>query len=681
MAVVGASTREDSMGEWALRNLERGRFPGKIYPVNPAYEVVRDLPCFASLADLPERPDLVIFTIGDHRLEQTLDEAIALSIPAAVIMSSLVIDDDDMPVLKDRVQKKLRDAGMLVCGANGMGFYNVRDHVLACGFDSTMHEPPGNVTIISHSGSGMCGIIDCDKRVRTNLSVSTGNELSVTMDEYLDFALDLPETKVVGLFVETARNPEGFRAALAKAVDKRIPIVAIKVGKTAKAAELTVSHSGAMAGDDAAYQALFDRYGVHRVADMDEFATALIMFAELNPIGPGGLVTLHDSGGERQLMVDLAAEADVPLTDLTAESVVALEKILDPELPAVNPLDGWSRGGTTASQQMQESLVIMMNDPGTAMGAGILDRAPDGLVYTEYVDRVTIAKARTGKPVALVGSRQGTGEDPRVVETTHAGIPVLDGVPSFLRGVRGLMNYRDFLAHKANDVPNARENVVEKWTARLATGAAFDEYESFAMLQDFEIETSTAGIADSAEELSTLAASFDYPLVLKTAMPGIQHKTEVGGVHVGIKDGEQLLETYTLLAKKLGPRVLLSQMVEAGVDMILGVKRDPQFGPIVILGMGGLLAEVQKDVVFLLPPFDRAYARRQLEKLRLRPLLDGVRGRPPADIDGFCFAAEKFSVMVDGLGAGLCELDINPLIVNERGCVAVDALVVPYKNE
>lgn len=669
------------MGDWALRNLYRGQFPGKIYPVNPAYDVIQGLQCFDGLSELPERPDLVIFTIGDHRLEQSLDEAISLAIPAAVIMSSLVIDEDEAPVLKDRVQKKLREAGMLVCGANGMGFYNVRDHVLACGFDSTMHEPPGNICIISHSGSGMCGIIDCDQRVRTNLSVSTGNELSVTMDEYLDFALDLPETKVVGLFVETARNPDGFKAALAKAADKRIPIVAIKVGKTKKAAELTVSHSGAMAGDDAAYQALFDRYGVHRVADMDEFATALIMFAEMNPIGPGGLVTLHDSGGERQLMVDLAAEADVPLTELNAESVTALEKVLDPELPAVNPLDGWSRGGPTASHKMQEGLVIMMNDPGAALGAGILDRAPDGLVYTEYVDRVIEAKARTGKPVALVGSRQGTGEDPQVVETTHAGVPVLDGVPAFLRGVRGLMNYRDFLAGRSADIPSVSEAAVAKWTARLATGSSFDEFESLSMLRDFGIEASSPGIVNSTEELSALAATLIYPLVLKTAMPGIQHKTDVGGVHVGIEDEKQLIQAYTALSASLGPRALLSEMVAAGVNMILGVKRDPQFGPIVILGMGGVLAEVQKDVVFLLPPFDRRYARRQLERLKLRPLLDGVRGQPAADIDAFCFAAESFSVMVDSLGAGLQELDINPLIVNERGCVAVDALVVPCKEE
>lgn len=274
---------------------------------------------------------------------------------------------------------------MLVCGANGMGYYNVRDHVWTCGFDSATHEAPGNITLISHSGAGMSGIIDCDARLRVNLAVSAGSELSTTMDEYLDFALELPETRVVGLFLETARNPEGFRAALEKAARRRIPIVALKVGRTEKSAQLTVSHSGAMAGDDASYEALFDRYGVQRARDQNEFTAMLILFAELHPVGAGGLVSLHDSGGERQLMVDLADDAGVTLTELSADTVRKLQDVIDPELPAVNPLDAWSRGGPDAAEKMTRSLTLMMQDSGAALGAVVHDRAPFGKIYPSYL--------------------------------------------------------------------------------------------------------------------------------------------------------------------------------------------------------------------------------------------------------------------------------------------------------
>ena len=434
VAVIGASGRSDSLGEWSLTNLRKGGFQGNIYPVNPRYEDLQGLRCYPSLDDLPVLPDLAIFGVGDQRIEAALDEAIAAGVPAAVIMSTLVIDDDKPPLLRERVQAKIDASGILLCGANGMGFYNVRDHVWACGFDSGMHEAPGNVSLLSHSGSGMCGIIDCERRLRINVAVSTGNELNVSIDEYLDFVLDLPETRVVGLFIETARNPDGLRDAFDKAAQKKIPIIALKVGRTEEAARLTVSHSGALAGDDATYEALFDRYGVQRVRDMDELATTLIMFAELYPVDGGGLVTLHDSGGERQLMVDLADEVGVPLTTLSDDTASAIATVIDPELPAVNPLDGWSRGGPDAREQMTRALSLLMQDDGAALGAVVMDRGPDGLVYPGYMGYMQRAHRESGKPVALVSARQGTGDDDLAVTSTHAGFPVLDGVLPFLRG-------------------------------------------------------------------------------------------------------------------------------------------------------------------------------------------------------------------------------------------------------
>jgi acyl-CoA synthetase (NDP forming) len=664
------------MGQWCLRNLERGGFKGPVYPVNPGYEEVRGLACYPSLADLPETPDSVIFAVGDHRIEAALDEVIACGIPAAVIMSSLYVDDDVEPELRERVRRKIVDANLLVCGANGMGFYNIRDNAWCCGFDSTADRPPGNASLISHSGSGMSGIIDCDARLRINFAVSTGNELSVTMDQYLDFVLDLPETRVVGLFVETARNPGAFRAALEKAARKQIPVVAIKVGKTRRAAELTVSHSGAMAGDDAAYEALFDRYGVHRVSDMDELASAMILYAEMNPIGPGGLVTLHDSGGERQLIADLAHEAGVPLTNLNEKTTAKLRTVLEPELPPVNPLDAWSRGGETSADIMIESIATMLSDPDASIGGIMMDRAPEGGIYALYTRYLEGAREATGKPVALVSSRQGTGTDPLVVELTHRGFPVLDGVMSFLRGVRGLMDYRNFLDRPVIDPPSVSPDVVDVWRSRLSGVDTLDEATALAMLADFGVSASETQAVDSEEGLRDAAATLRYPLVLKTAVPGIHHKTEHRGVRLNIADEADLLDAWRDFAVRLGPEAVVTEMAPCGVDMMLGARSDPQFGPIVILGFGGIHAELLKDVAFLLPPFDAATARRHLDGLRLRPLLDGARGAPAANIDAFCKLAAHFSVMVDSLADTLAEVDVNPVIVNDNTAVAVDALVV-----
>lgn len=664
------------MGEWALRNLLRGGYTGGIYPINPGYEELQGIRCFPGFTSIPETPDLVIFAIGDHGLEVSLSEAIAMGIPAAVIMSSLYLDDDDEPDLRSRVREKIAAAGMLVCGANGMGFYNVRDAVWACGFDSRCHNAEGNVSLISQSGSGMSGIIDCEERLRVNFAVSTGNELAVSMDQYLDFVLDLPETRAVGLFIETARNPGGFRAALEKAVARKIPVVALKVGRTARSAELAVSHSGAMAGVDATYEALFDRYGVHRVHDMDEFATALILFAELSPLGPGGLVTLHDSGGERQLIVDLANAAGVPLTELSPRSVIALQRHLDPELPPINPLDAWSRGGERAGEQMTVCLTVLLQDENAAIGAVMHDRAPGGQIYKSYVGYMERAHSVSGKPVALVAARQGTGVDPLVVESTHRGFPVLDGVTPFLKGVRGLMRYRDFLAMPNMKTRPPPGEAVKKWQDRTSVNAVFDEALSLEMLRDFGIPATRCGIAESSAALLNIVKEIAFPVALKTAAPGIAHKSDRRGVVLDIVDKASLELAYADLAERLGPRVLVSAMVAPGIEMILGARRDPQFGPVVIMGFGGTLAEVLQDIVYAMPPFDADYARRRLDELRLRPLLDGVRGHQPGAIGEYCHAAARFSVMVDALAENLQEIDVNPVIVGKQDCVAVDALVV-----
>ena len=431
-----------------------------------------------------------------------------------------------------------------------------------------------------------------------------------------------------------------------------------------------------MAGDDAAYDALFDKYGVQRVRDMDELATTLIMFAELPPVGAGGLVSLHDSGGERQLMVDLCDEAGVPLTKLAKETVAAIENVIDPELPAVNPLDAWSRGSADAREQMTQSLSAMLQDPGAAMGLAVLDRAPYGKVYSSYLGYVQRAHAESGKPVALVAARQGSGHDEAVVTSSHAGFPVLDGVPIVLKGVHALFAYRDFLQQGAAEIPTVAKATADNWCRQLKGSGASSELASLQMLADFGLPTARVGSARDEETLLAVAKDLGYPLVLKTATPGILHKSDQGGVVVGIESVDELRSAYHDMAGRLGPEALIAAMADGGVEMILGVRRDPQFGPIVLLGFGGVYAETLEDVAFALPPFSAEHARRCVDRLKLRPLLDGVRGTAVADIAAFCELAAGFSAMVDVLGDVVEEIDVNPVIVHENGCTIVDALVV-----
>jgi acyl-CoA synthetase (NDP forming) len=680
IAVVGASERPDSVGRQTVENLQTGGYEGALFAVNPGYEAVLGVPCFANMAALPQTVEHVIFAVGDARIEAALEDAVAHGARAATIMTALVLARDRQPLLRDRIAAKIRAAEMLVCGANGMGFYNFHDGVWSCGFDTrNNHVRGGNVTLISHSGSGMCGILDCEERIDFNLAVSTGQELGVTMDEYMDFALDLPGTRVIGLFMETARNPAGLIAAFEKAHRKAIPVVVLKVGRTELAARLTVSHSGAIAGRDDTYQALFDRHGVQRVQDMDELATALIMFAQPHPVAAGGLAAIHDSGGERQHLIDLADAMDVPLAEISRETGQRLAELLDPGLLPVNPLDAWGAGGPNANAVMENSLAALMADPGTALGAVVHDRAPLGRVYPCYAEYLRKGHAASGKPVFLVANRQGTGADPRVIEFTREGFPVLDGLRSFLAGVRCLLGYRDFLARPPARTPAPDPDLVRRWRPVLAGGDTLDELQAGELMAGFGIPVNPGLRATDEATAAAAAAELGYPVALKSMQEGLLHKTDQAGVVLDISDEDGLRAAYRDLASRLGPAALVSPMISGpGTEMVLGMVRDEQFGPLVMLGFGGINVQALEDMAYALPPFDEATARRLVDGLRLRDLLDARRNRPAADIAAFCRAAARFSVLVAGLGGVLREIDLNPVIVNSSGCTAVDALVVGH---
>ncbi len=700
VAVVGASQRSGAVGNEVLVNLTRGNYRGKLYAVNPAHEQVLGIDCYPDLDALPDVPEHIIFAVGDARLESLLSEAIALGVKAATIFSTLLVEGDREPTLQNRIQRMALDAGLLLAGANGMGIYNFRENYWGSGFDTRHHDHLGSVVLLSQSGAGMSGILDCEERIDFLFAASTGQELVVGVEDHLDYVLELPETRVIGLFLETSRQPEKLVAAFEKARRKAIPIVAVKVGKTELAAQMAVSHSGALAGSDAAYQAIFDRYGVQRVRDMDELATALILFSHFWPAladkaqsetadnadsavkgdGKRGIVALHDSGGERQLMIDLAEEAGVSFASLSKETVSTLEDLLDPGLPAVNPLDGWGTGGLDADATMTGCLTTLLADDNALCGALVHDRAPGGGVYAHYIGHLEHAREQTGKPVCLVASRQGSGSDELVTEATRRGLPVLDGVSQFLAASRCLLDYRAFQISNYSLPPALSELVSTTLRTQLAQAqieGALGEYLSSALLGECGLTMNDSVLLHSGEDLAELVQQLHYPVVLKTAVPGIEHKSDQGGVVLPISSAAQLQSEYDSMSARLGPEALVAPLIDAaGVEMILGVSPDAQFGPLLVVGFGGVHAEVLRDVSVLSVPVSAPQVESALRKLRLFPLLNGARGADPADIAGFCEMASRLSVFADAFRNEVQEVDINPVKVGAWGVVGLDALVV-----
>jgi acetate---CoA ligase (ADP-forming) len=680
VAVVGASARPGSFGEQLVAQLLGGGYRGAVHLVNPRYREVAGLPCWPSLAQVPGPVDLAVLGVPNAVLEEQLRAAAAAAIPAAVIFASCLDPappPPGTPPLAERLRAVALEAGMAICGGNGMGFFNLDHNLRVCGYPEPADLVGGPVAVVSHSGSVFSALLHNDRGLRFNLVVSAGMELVTTAAAYLDHALDLPSTRVVALFLEAVRDPPAFRAALAKAAGRGIPVVALKVGRGPAARELVAAHSGALAGEDAAYQALFDAYGVARVATLDELADACELLAAGRRAFPGGLAAIHDSGGERVHLLDLAEELRVPLAGISEATRDKLAAVLEPGLPATNPLDAWGTGND-AEPIFAACIRALLDDPDTAALALNLDLTTEPTPETSYTGLAVQAARSTAKPVAVIANLASAVDRSDAAALRAAGIPVLEGTATGLAAFGHLFAHRDFLAHQPpGPAVGAPGPVRERWRERLAgPGRPLEEVEALAMLADWGIPVVAAEVADGPEAALAAAQRIGWPVALKTAAPGVAHKTDVGGVRLGLDGPDRLAAAYADLAGRLGPRVLVTAMAAPGVELALGVVRDPQFGPLVMVAAGGVLVELLGDRRFALAPVDRRQAMAALDRLAIRPVLDGARGAPPVDLDAVAGSIVRLSALAVDLGHRLAAVDVNPLVAGAEGCVAVDALVV-----
>jgi len=682
VAVVGASARPGSFGEQMMLQLLRGGFDGHVYPVNPRYEEVLGHQCYPSVGAVPAEVDLAILGVANARLEEQLTASARAGARSAVIFASC--HEPAAPgrhTLAQRLTDIARGAGMTICGGNGMGFVNVERRLRACGFSEPEDLREGSVTVVTHSGSVFSAWLHNDRGIRFNLAISSGLELTTTAADYLHYALGLESTSLIALFIETVRDPRSFRAALTAAERRDVPVVVLKVGRAVETRPLVEAHSGALAGEDAAYDAVFDAHGALRVHTLDEMADTVELLVGGRRAGRGGLAAIHDSGGERAHLIDVAEDVGVQFADISTVTKARLKGVLEEGLPAVNPLDAWGTG-LDHERIYAECIRALLDDPDTAAAAFVVDLTTQEARDEGYLQVARDIVPGTEKPFAMLSNLRSAVDRGDAAWVRDLGIPVLEGTASGLAAFRHLFEYRD---HRALGPPQAEPapaaEVADRWRARLSEGGVIGETEALAMLADYGLPVVRARRCSSLEEALAVAGRLGWPVAMKTAAPGIAHKSDVDGVRLGLRGESDLREAYLDLVARLGPEVTIAAMAPAGVELALGVVRDDQFGPLVMVGVGGQLVEVLRDRTFALPPVDVRRAHRMIDRLAARPLLSGVRGAPPADVDAVARAMTRLSILVRDLGDCLQALDVNPLIAGAAGCVAVDALVLPRTGD
>ena len=673
VALVGASARPGSLGARMIAELARSPSRPRTYLVNPRYPDIGGTPCLPSLAELPEPVDLALLAVPDTTLEDQLALAARTKVRSAVIFGN-AFDADGATGLRGRLAAIATDAGMALCGAGCMGFVNVARGLRAVGYLEPDPVPAGPVALITHSGSVFSTMLRAHRGFGFTVVVSSGQELVTTAAAYARYALSLAETKVLALVLEAIRDPAEVRTALETALTTDVPVVLLSVGLSQTGRNLVSAHSGALAAADGAWEALAGAYGLHRVRDLAELADTLELFAAGRRCARDhkGIATVHDSGLERAHVADLAAELGVPFAPISPATTERLAKTIDPGLQPANPLDVWATGRDT-EPLFAECLAALAADPQVAAVALAVDLVPEFDGDEAYPRAVLAAAARTAKPVAVLAGLPAAVDPVAAKQLRANGVPVLEGTRSGLLALRHLL---DHAADRPKPPPPATPGPRrQRWAPVLSAGPPGGAV-LFDLLRDYGIPAVRARAAGTRAGALAAAAEIGYPVVLKTDEPAIAHKSDVGGVRLGLASPEAAGAAYDDLAARLGPRVLVCQTAAPGTELALGLARDAALGPLLVISAGGVLIEIFSERSVVLPPVTRSSARVVLARLRLAAVLAGARGQRPADLDAIAGAVTGLSDLAADLGDFLDALDINPLICGPSGAVAADVLAV-----
>jgi len=708
IALVGASARPGSLGARMVAQVARSPSRPRTYLVNPRYAEIDGQPCLPRLADVPAPVDLVLLAVPDTALEEQLGQAASRGDRSAIIFGYAL----DLPAadgLKNRLAAIATSAGMAMCGPACMGYLNVARGLRAVGYLEPDPVPAGPVALITHSGSVWFALNRARRGFGFSLLVSSGQELVTTTAAYARYALQLPETKVLALVLEAIRDAAELRSVLRSAQARDVPVVLLSAGGSETGKAMVSAHSGALAAADGAWEALAGAYGIHRVRDLAELADTLELFSvgqhgSGRRAAPGaGIATVHDSGLERAHVADLAAELNVPFAPIGQTTAGRLAAVLEPGLTPANPLDAWG-SGRDAEPLFAECLSAMAADPAVAAVALAVDLVPELDDDQSYPQAVLTAASGTIKPVAVLAGLPAAVDPVAAARLRAGGVPVLEGTRSGLLALRHLLDH----AAPADPPPPAARPAPppqaarpapppqaarpagppgpapadpqsarrQRWAPVLAEGRLSGAV-LLDLLRDYGIPAVRARAVCTRAGAVAAAAEIGYPVVVKTDEPRIAHKSDVGGVRLGLGDPEAVGAAYDDLAARLGPRVLVCQTAAPGTELALGITRDPALGSLLVISAGGLLIEILAERAVLLAPVTRSAALAALHRLRLAAVLAGARGQPAADLGAIADTTVALSSLASDLGDMLDALDINPLICGPSGAVAADVLAVP----
>ncbi|EAQ80375.1 bifunctional acetate--CoA ligase family protein/GNAT family N-acetyltransferase [Blastopirellula marina] len=689
VAVIGASRTLGSVGNTVIKNLLSGGFQGTIYPINPKYDTIEDLPAFGKVADLPETPDLAVICIPAAGVPGLIEEIGAKGTRGVVIISAGFRETGAAgSELEDQIlAAAAKFDGLRIIGPNCLGVMSTSVHLNASFAASS--PLPGRVGFISQSGALCTSVLDwsLQKNIGFSHFISVGNMLDVQIGDLIDYMANDPHTDSIILYVESISESREFMSA-ARAFARQKPIIAYKAGRFAESAQAAASHTGALAGVDAVYEAAFKRAGIVRVFDSDNmFICAELLASKKLPTGDR-LAIVTNAGGPGVMATDMLLEKNGRLAKLAPETTAKLTAFLPAAWSHNNPVDVL---GDADPARYAEALKVTLADK--EVDAALVILTPQAMTDPIGTAReVAQIVQKSPKPVLCVWMG---GEMIRaaVNHLDERGVPTFTSPELAVRSFMHLVSYarnREILYETPRDMPVKfpldRVKLRAVFNTILSEGReVLSESTSKALLEAYEIPVTKPHVAWSKNDAVILAERLGYPVVMKIFSPQITHKTDVDGVKLNLSNAgrvEAAFDAMIASAKQKRPDAMIEGVtiqkmisVPNAHELIVGAKRDDVFGTVLMVGAGGIAAEIFRDRALELPPVNERLARRMLESLRSWPLLEGYRGRKGVNVDRLIETLMRISYLVADYPE-IKELDINPLLATEDDVVALDARII-----
>ncbi|MEM2049730.1 MAG: acetate--CoA ligase family protein [Thermoproteota archaeon] len=681
VAVIGASREEGKVGHRIFRNMVESGFKGRLYPVNPNAQEILGYRCYGSVKNVEDDVDLAVIAVPAKIVPSVVEECGRKGVKGLIVISAGFSETGREGTLLEReLVTKCREYGMRMQGPNCLGFISSRNGMNAS-FASTM-PIPGNVSIVSQSGALGSAILNWSRFNGMGLAnfISVGNEADLTTADFLEALIDEENTRVVGVYIEGVKNGERF-IDVARRLSRRKPVVALKAGTTEVGVRAVSSHTGSLAGSDTAFSAAFRKAGVLRASTMKELFDLLSAF-EGQPLPKGsGVMVVTNGGGPGILAVDACEKMGLDLPLLEQDLREKLSSLLPPHASINNPLDVLGDADEKRYRIALEAALSSRNVHGV-----IVILTPQAMTPSEEVARIVVETGRSfNKPVAAVFMGFGN-ESPAIRILREGRIPNYDFPEHAAFALRRMYDYSLMLSQpeeQAASLTDVDDDAVARVIARVEAEGRINlsSEEAFEIASAYGIPVPKARIARDAAEAREIAESIGFPVAVKIISPDILHKTDMGCVILNVKTPEEASRAYELVvrraraampqAKILG--VLIQKMAPPGREVIVGSVRDPQFGPLIMFGLGGIYVNFLRDVSYRLAPLTFTEAMEMVSETKAYTLLKGVRGEPPSDLESVVKVVVRLSQLMCRFKK-LVEMEINPLFAYEerKGCMAVD---------